>query len=313
MVTQKAYRLHCYGGPECLTLDDVEVPNPGPSQVLIAVSAVGINPFDWKLRHGELADHSDMKLPAILGVDFVGTVVALGEGSWRFEIGDRVMSISNDLGAYAEHIAIDEEIVSRLPANMTDHEALALPLPAMTAWTALYAAGDVTPGMRVLVQGASGTAGAFAVQFAKAAGAHVTGIASAKNRDYVISLGADDFIDYNTQRFEDVVKDLDLVLDFVLVGGAQDNASRSWSVVRPGGAYVTVSDLEGLVGIREDIRGYFPRVDPDAALTERFIDQTLSGELKTKIARVFPRDALNEALEISKTGGLTGRLILDFA
>lgn len=312
MATQKAYRLHSYGGPECIQLDDIPIPTPGRSQVLVAVSTVGVNPFDWKLREGQAADFAGLQLPKTLGIDFAGTVVALGEDASRFKVGDRVMTLSTTLGAYAEYIAVDESILSRVPAALSDVDAATLPIPSVTAWTAVHLAGEVRSGMRILIHGASGTVGAFAIQFAKAEGAKVIAAASAKNREYVMGLGADEFIDYQTERFEERTKDIDLVLDFVLVGGAMNTTGRSWAVLKPNGAIVTVADPSIIGNVPAGFRGFFPQIEPDAKRLEAISEQLASGKIKSKVARVFGRGELVDAIEINKAGGGTGRLIVDF-
>ena len=312
MDTQKAYRLHSYGGPECIRLDDVPVPKPGHSEVLVAVSAVGMNPFDWKIREGYVKDFLPLQLPTTLGVDFSGTVAALGEGSSRFKVGDRVMALSNSLGAYAENIAVDEKILARVPDTLSDVDAATLPIPAGTAWQSLHAAGEVRPGMKILIHGASGIVGAFAVQFAKAEGATVIGTASAKNREYVLGLGADEFIDYQTEKFEERVKNIDLVLDYVLIGGAENTTDRSWSVLKPNGAVVSVADTSIMGKVPNGLRGFFPNVEPNATQCEVVAEQLASGKIKSKVAQVFGRSELVKAMEINKAGGTTGRLIVDF-
>lgn len=312
MNTQKAYRLHGYGGPEQIRLDDAPIPSPARGEVLVAVSAVGINPFDWKIREGYVRDVMPLQLPATLGVDFVGDVVRLGEAASRFAIGDRVMTMSTRLGAYAETIAVDEMILARVPEALSDIDAATLPIPALTAWQDLHAAGEVQSGMRILIHGASGTVGAFAVQFAKAAGAYVIGTASAKNRDYVLGLGADAVIDYHTERFEDHARDIDLVLDFVLIGGVMDTTSRSWGVLKPGGAIVSASDPAILGNAPDGLRGYFPVIEADAHQLEMIAGLLASGRLTSKVARVFGRNELLKAMDINQGGGTTGRLIVDF-
>lgn len=312
MTTHKAYRLHTYGGPESIQLDEIPVPAAGPSQVLVAVSAVAINPFDWKIREGFVKDEMPLPLPYVLGVDFSGTVAALGEGASRFKVGDRVMTMSNALGAFAEHIVVDEATLARVPDSLSDYEAATLPIPGITAWRSVHEAGELKPGSRVLIHGASGTSGSLAVQFAKAEGAYVIGTASAKNRDYVLSLGADEFIDYQTERFEDRAKDIDLVLDYVLVGGDMSTTDRSWSVLKPDGAIVTVADPSILGRVPEGRRAFFPHIVADADLLQSIGQKRASGQIKTKVARVFSRGELPEALEINRAGGGTGRLIVDF-
>ena len=312
MPTQKAYRLHSYGGPETIHLDDVPVPTPGDRQVLVEVSAVGMNPFDWKIREGYVREVLVLELPKTLGVDFVGTVAAIGTGSSRFKIGDRVMAMSTSLGAYAEHIVVDEKILARVPDALGDVDAATLPIPGLTAWQVVHTAGELGPGMKVLIHGASGITGAFAVQFSKAAGAYVIGTASGKNRDYVMSLGADEFVDYQTERFETRVSDVDLVLDFVLLGGDMNTTDRSWAVLKPHGAIVSVADPAITGKVPAGHRGFFPTIQADAMRLEEIAGQLVAGKLKSKVARVFRRDQLLEAMEINKAGGTTGRLIVDF-
>jgi len=310
MATHQAYRLHSYGGPECIKLDTVPVPKPEAGEVLVAISKAGINPFDWKIRAGYVKDQMPLPLPYTLGADFVGTVAALGEGSLRFQVGDRVMSITNKLGAYAEHIAIKENILARVPDAIPDEDAATLPMPGLTAWQALYAAGLVRTGITVLVVGASGTAGAMAVQFAKAAGAKVVGTASAKNKDFVLDLGADDFIDYRTERFEERKEQFDLILDFAL--GPNGISADAWKVVKDGGAIVSVANPGVQADVPSGKSGLFRQTSPDASLLEDIVTQYLDGKLKTKVARVFSREQLHEAMELNQNGGTTGRLILDF-
>ena len=310
--TQKAYRLHSYGGPECIKLDDVPVPKPGSRQVLVAVSAVGMNPFDWKIREGYVRDFLPLQLPTTLGVDFSGTVAALGEGTSRFKVGDRVMTMSTNLGAFAEHIAVDEDNLARVPDALSDVDAAALPIPALTAWQTLHVAGEVHPGEKILIHGASGIVGAFAVQFAKEEGTTVVGTASAKNHDYVMSLGADEFIDYQKQKFEEHVKAVDLILDYALIGGTDSTIDRSWGVLKPNGAIVSVADPSILGKVPDGFRGFFPQAKPDAERLEMIAKQVANGKIKSKVAQVFPRSELVKAMEINKAGGTTGRLIVDF-
>lgn len=308
----KAFRLHSYGGPETIQLDDVPTPTPGKSQVLVAISAVGMNPFDWKIREGYVRDFVPLQLPTILGVDFVGTVVALGEDAKRLAVGDRVMTMSTSLGAFAEYIAVDESILARVPKELDDISAATLPIPALTAWQALLAAGDVRPGMKVLIQGASGTVGAFAIQFAKAQGATVIAMASAKNRAYVMELGADEFIDYQSERFEDRVSDVDLIIDCVLIGGSDKTTSRSWQVLKQNGAIVSVADPMVTRSVPEGLRAFFPNIEASSSVMEQIARQLADGKIKSKVAQVFARKDLVKAMEVNRAGGTTGRLIVDF-
>ena len=312
MATHKAYRLHGYGGRDNIKLDDTEVPTPGAGQVLVEVSHTAVNPFDWKIREGYVKDEMPLPLPYTLGVDVVGTVKELGEGATRLKVGDRVMTMSNTLGAFAEHIALDEGRLALIPVGLGDADAATLPIPGMSAYLSLHAAGDLPPNARVLIHGASGVVGSLAVQLAKQAGAHVIGTASAKNRDYVMGLGADEFVDYATERFEDRVEDIDLVLDYVLIGGTDSTTDRSWSVLKPGGAITTLADPSITSKVPDGYRGFFPFVQPDVAVLEELGRQLAGGRIKTKIAKIFPRGELLDAIDLSQTGGATGRFVVDF-
>lgn len=222
------------------------------------------------------------------------------------------MTFSQKLGAFAESIVVDESILARVPDSLSDVDAATLPIPTLTAWQTLHAAGDITPGMRILVNGASGIVGAFAVQFAKAAGAKVIGTASGKNREYVTSLGADEFIDYQVEKFEDHVSGIDLIFDSILVGGAQNSTDRSWGVLKPGGAIVSCADPMVPMKAPEGYRGYFPNIVPNVDSLERSAGQLAAGKIKSKIAKVYGRNELIEAMEVNKAGGTTGRLVVDF-
>lgn len=312
MATHKAYRLHGYGGRDNIKLDDAEVPTAGAGQVLVAVSHSAVNPFDWKIREGYVKDEMPLPLPYTLGVDVVGTIKALGEDATRFKVGDRVMTMSNTLGAFAEHIALDEKLLARVPDGLSDAEAATLPIPGMSAYLSLHAAGDLPPNAKVLIHGASGVVGALAIQLAKQAGAHVIGTASAKNRDYVLGLGADEFIDYTSERFEDRVKDVDLVLDYVLIGGTDNTTDRSWAVLKKGGAISSVADPSIMGKVPDGYRGFFAFVQPDVAILEDLGKQLASGKIKTKIAKVFPRGELLDAIDLNQAGGTTGRFVVDF-
>jgi NADPH:quinone reductase-like Zn-dependent oxidoreductase len=191
MLRNSAYHIHGYGGPEVLQFDEVPVPVAGPGGVIVAVKAAGVNQLDWKVREGYVRDNFSLTLPAALGVELAGVVTQTGEGASRFVPGDRVMGILHGLGAYARRVAVAEATLARIPESLTDVDAAALPIPSLTAWQALHAAGEPRPGLTVLIHGAAGAVGGFAVQFAKAAGARVLATASATSRDHVSGLRSD--------------------------------------------------------------------------------------------------------------------------
>jgi NADPH:quinone reductase-like Zn-dependent oxidoreductase len=304
----RAFRLHGYGGPAMIQLDEISVPTPGPGQVLVSVKAVGINSIDWKLREGFLRQAFPLALPAILGVEFAGEIVELGSDVKRFAAGDRVMTLLHGLGAYAEYIAVDESVLCRIPEALSDIEATALPISVQTAWEALLAAGEPLPGMKVLIQGGAGAVGGFAVQFAKSSGATVIVTASAKTRDYVIALGADEVIDYRTERFEDRVKDVDLVLDFV--GG--ETIERSWSVLIAGGAIVTVNSPDIGAKAPSGFRGLFARAQPAPARLAKTAQLVAAGKVRSTIAHVFTLNQLLDAIACNRAGHAPGKIVVDF-
>lgn len=314
MSTMQAFRLHAYGGPENIKLDTVPIPTPAPTEVLIRVHYSALNPFDWKIREGYVRDQMPLPLPYTLGVDLVGSVTALGKQcSRRLKEGDRVMTMSRKLGAFAEYIVCDEATLAKVPENLPDVDAATLPIPGMSAWQSLNQAGEIKPGSKVLIHGASGVVGALVIQLAKAKGAKVIGTASGKNKEYVIGLGADQFVDYTKENFEDVVgKDVDLVLDYVLLGGAQNTTDRSWGVLKEGGAIVSLADPTILGKTPEGKKGFFPEIVPDVEVMEKLGKMLKDGEIKAKIAKIYPLRQLVEGMEANKVGGTTGRLLVDF-
>lgn len=246
-----------------------------------------------------------------LGVDFIGTISSLGPScTSRFKKGDRVMTFSQTLRAFAEYIVVPESILAKVPQGLSDEQAATLPIPALTAWQGVHAIGAPKKGMKVLIHGASGVCGAFAVQFAKLAGMYVIGTASGKNKPYVLSLGADEFIDYNTQTFEDLISSIDLILDFVLVGGSMSTTDRSWKVLKKGGMLVSFADPG--VSVPEGYRGVFLQTKVDVEVLEDVGEMVVQGKVKSKVARVFGRGEVGEAMEVSRAGGGMGRLLVDF-
>jgi len=211
----KAIRIHNYGGPETLKYEDAPRPKPQAGEVLIRVHAAGVNPIDWKVREGEMKDFWPHKFPLILGWDLSGVVEKLGRGVSRFKIGDEVYGLPDPTrgGAYADFIAARESEFSLKPKSLHHIRAGAVPLAALTAWQSLFDTGQLQPDQRVLIHAGSGGVGHFAVQLAKWKGAYVFATASTKNQDLLRKLGVDEPIDYTQQRFEDIARKIDIVLD----------------------------------------------------------------------------------------------------
>lgn len=308
MSSIRALTLHRYGGPESTRLTAVAAPSPGPGQVLVSVRAAGLNALDWKVREGFVRDAFPLALPAVLGIELAGVVEAVGPGATRFQPGDRVMGALGGLGAYADLVAVDEARLAPTPAALTDTAAAALPVAALAAWQSLYFAGPVWGGQRVLVHGAAGALGTFAVQFAKQAGAFVVATAAGRDVAAVHALGADQVIDFETQRFEALVSGVHLALDYV--GG--EVLDRTWPVLAPGGVVVGTSSPEILARTPAGRRGLWFVMSPDAALLARLAQQVARGELRAPAGQVLPLADLPAAIEAHRSGALRGKTVIDF-
>lgn len=233
-----ALQITQYGGAEAFQFTQLPLPQPGPSQVLIAIRAIGTNPVDFKTRAGKGVAGRIQSLPFTLGWDVSGTVVAVGEGA-ELAPGTDVFGMVNfplPGGAYASHVLAPASELTPKPAYLSHEQAAALPLAALTAYQALFEFADLQAGQTVLIHAAAGGVGHLAVQLASRAGAHVIGTGSARNEGFVRGLGATEFIDYTKQPFEEAVQNVDVVLEQL---GAEV-ARRSVAVLRPGGALVSI-------------------------------------------------------------------------
>jgi NADPH:quinone reductase-like Zn-dependent oxidoreductase len=219
----KAIRIHGFGGPEVLELDDVPIPQPGEDELLVRICAASVNPVDYKIRRGTVPWVNREMLPITLGHDLSGTVESAGAGIDVFDDGEAVYAMLGgiDRGSYAEYVLVRPNEAAPKPKRLSHIEAAAVPLAALTAWQGLFDHGHLEAGQTVLIHGGSGDVGHFAIQFAKVTGATVFTTVSAQNLDFVRELGADRAIDYQSQRFEEIARDVDLVLD--LVGGEPRN------------------------------------------------------------------------------------------
>ncbi len=228
-----------YGKPSVFQLEQLPVPQVNPDQVLIRVCAASINPIDYRIRQGQLKVILPAKFPLTLGYDISGEVVAIGSDvrDGRLSIGDEVFSFSDNRhgGGYAEYVAVGSKVVVAKPKNLTHAEAAAIPLAATTALQSLRDLAEVRPGHRVLINGASGGVGHFAVQLANKLGGKVTGVCSHSNREFVLGLGAVRVIDYNVDDFTKQDVKYDIILDAV----AKSSYRRCRRVLKSGGVYIT--------------------------------------------------------------------------
>jgi NADPH:quinone reductase-like Zn-dependent oxidoreductase len=301
----KAMHVHGYGDPDVLSLEDAPLPSPGQGEVLVRVCAAGVNPVDWKLRAGYFSDYALPAMPFIPGRDVSGVVEAVGPGVTRFARGDAVFG--NADGAYAQYAVAKEAGLARKPLTVDHVHAAAIPLAALTAWQALFEVAGLREGQRLLVHGAAGGVGSFAVQLAKWKGARVAGTASSRNQLFLIALGVDDPIDHVKQRFEDVVGIVDVVLD--TVGG--DVQQRSWNVLRKGGMLVSVvAPPSTEEAQRRDATAAIFTSHPDARQLARIAELIDFGYVRPVVDTVLPLSQAKRAQEMCEAGHVRGKIVL---
>ncbi len=308
-ITQRAVLIRAYGDVAAAEVAEITKPSAGQGQVLVRVRAAGVNGIDWKVREGYVRDAFPLQLPAVLGIELAGVVEAVGPGAARFRVSDRVMGPLGGLGAYAEFVIVDEANLVRTPQGLDDIHAAGVPVAAVAAWRSLHHAGPIAAGQRILIHGAAGGLGGYAVQYAKRAGAEVFATAATAHVEYVRSLGADHVIDYQTQRFESIVRDIDLVLDYV--GG--EVLDRSWQVLTKDGAIVGTSSPDILARTPPGRRGLWFTNKPDAALLERLAAEIANGTLISKVSEVVGFDGIPAAIERNRTAPRIGKVVADFS
>jgi NADPH:quinone reductase-like Zn-dependent oxidoreductase len=292
--------MHETGGPEVLHFEEAERPEPGDGEVLIRVRAASVNPADWKARRGP----RDTALPVVLGHDVSGTVeVSRSDG---FAVGDDVFGMAPS-GGYAEFATAPAGLIARKPEAVSHEQAAAIPVAGMTAWQALFDRGGLERGQTALIAGAAGGVGHFGVQFAKITGARTIGTGSTRNRDFVLGLGADEYVDYTAQDVAEVVQDADVALDTV---GGETTASLV-PTVRPGGVIVTIASAPPEDAARErGMRAELLIMSPDADQLARIADLVAVGDVRVEIAEVLPLAEVARAHELSESGHTRGKIIL---
>jgi NADPH:quinone reductase-like Zn-dependent oxidoreductase len=307
----KAVRFHDYGGPEVLSIEDVPIPVPGPGEVRVKIHAASMNPIDWKLRAGMLKERMPVNLPLTVGRDFAGVVDAVGAGVTEYKAGDEVFGQTEwgKDGTFAEYAVTIPAKIAPKPKSVDFVHAAGVPVAAGAAWHAVHGedAGNVKAGQTVLVQGAAGGVGSYVVQFAKALGAKVIGTASAKNAAHLKSLGVDHVVDYTKEKFEDVVKGVDVVIDNVL-GEVQ---KRSWKTLKPGGVLVSLSGPPSEELAKEHrARGAMASGrHGEAKLAEigKMID---AGKIRPHVGEVLPLSEARKAHEMSQSGHARGKIVV---
>jgi len=288
------------GGPEVLQLRDVERGEPDDGEVLVEVHAASVNPIDHKRRSGTVQGH----LPAILGSDISGTVVA--SRADEFGEGDEVFGLAAS-GAYAEFALARESVIAHKPAALDHAQAAALPVAGMTAWQALFDRAQLERGQTAVIAGAAGGVGHFAVQLAKHAGAVVTGIGSDHNRDFVIGLGADRYVDYTREAPAEAISDADVALD--TVGG--DVTAALLQTVRSGGVLVVIANAPPEREAQQrGVRAELLVMSPAREQLARLAELVASGAVRPEISRTLPLAEVAEAHRMSESGHTRGKIVL---
>lgn len=316
MSTMRAIVIDGVGAPDVLHLSEIERPTRVNAEFLVKVVAAGVNPIDFKTRSGKGASSAIPVFPAVLGNDFSGIVVESSYEAHPIKAGDEVYGMTmvpRFSGTYAEYITVPGIAIARKPRGLSHVEAAGVPLAALTAWGAVVDVAKAHEGQRMLIHAGSGGVGHFAIQFANYFGAHVITTGSTRNASWLSELGASQVIDYSTTRFEDVVKDVDVVID--LIGNAMDDTgTRSLSVLKPGGLIVnvptgswpTLMEDAAAAGVRAS--GY--RVSADGA-TLAVISRVLdSGDVRVFVDQVFDLDQAAEAHIALETGHTRGKIVL---
>jgi NADPH:quinone reductase-like Zn-dependent oxidoreductase len=309
--TMRIITQDSFGPADVLHVAEAERPNPGLGQVLVRVVAAGVNPVDVAIRAGRVQLYGPP--PFTLGAEFSGVVQDTGPGVGLFAPGDEVFGMPlfpAVTGAYAEYAASPSRQVVRKPAELDHMAAAALPLVGLTAWQGLVEHAGLHAGQRVLIHAGGGGVGHVAIQVAKACGAHVITTASAGKHELVRSLGADEVIDYRTQRFEDVARDVDVVFD--LIGG--DTVRRSLHTLRPGGVFLTAVDHgDREVAARVTAAGdRFVGVscEPDRLGLNALVDLVQQGKLRVHVTTSIPLAEASRAHELIEEGSTSGKIVL---
>ena len=316
----KAIQIDAFGEPEVMKLVEIDRPVPAADEILVKVFAASVNPADYIIRRGGNEGLKPLlKLPMGLGIDAAGVIAAVGSAVTEFKPGDRVYGAPNYLdGSYTEYLAAKSNQFALMPQSLTFNEAGSLPACARMAWSGMVEKANVKAGQRVLVHGAAGGIGNLALQFAKAYGAYVIGTASAHNAEFLKELGADEVLDYNTQQFEDIVRDVDIVFNATPTTTVDEELRlRSVPVLKAGGIFICThgvwpnEEFKGLLAQKNatvEMAGV--NIQHQRCLTEvaKLID---AGQVKPIISHVYPWEQAAQAHHDSETKHVRGKIVLE--
>jgi NADPH:quinone reductase-like Zn-dependent oxidoreductase len=304
----KAIRINSYGHADQMKLEDAPRPSIRGDQALVRIRAAGVNPVDWKIREGYLKDMMRASFPLTLGQDFAGDIVEVGADIRDFKIGDKVFGFAP--GTYAEFTMLGAKDLVRMPTTIDYATAASIPTAGLTAYQLMFDVVSTAKDLRVLIHGAAGGVGSFAVQLARSKEARVFTTASAQDAAYLKGLGVEQVIDYRSERFEEKLRDLDAVID--LVGG--ETLARSYQVLKAGGIIASTVGApdDGEVrkrGLRS--RHFLMKKDPSQlARVGTMVDQ---GVLRPKVSQVLPLADAPRAHDLSEKGKSRGKIVLQVA
>ncbi|MEE4177526.1 MAG: NAD(P)-dependent alcohol dehydrogenase [Bacteroides sp.] len=308
----KAMVINQFGGPEQLSLQEVAMPNSKSGQVLVRVHAVGVNPVDFKIRNGSMKFITGKKFPRILGQDIAGVVEQAGKNS-KFRPGDEVYGmLSYEGGGYAEFLAVKESQLAPVPDELSMAEAAAVPLGSLTAYQSFKIAGGIKTGTKVLINGASGGVGSFAVQIAKSLGANVTAVCSSRNVDFVKGLGADRVLDYTEDDFTKLEPEFDIVFDAV----AKSSFRKSKKILVKDGAFISTIPNNNLffyqfTNFLRSKKAYFSFIKPKGEDLRVISDMISNGLVNVYLEKTFPLEEAHSAHELIETERVRGKLVLE--
>ncbi|MFZ3580403.1 NADP-dependent oxidoreductase [Virgibacillus sp. DJP39] len=307
----KAIVIEAYGSSDQLVEKEVPTPTINEDQVLIELNATSINPIDWKLREGYLQEKLPFEFPIILGWDAAGTIKEIGKNVSNFQIGDKVYARPETTanGTYAEFVAVDEDLLAKMPENLTFEEAAAVPLVGLTAWQCLVDFSNVKADDKVLIHAGSGGVGSFAIQIAKSFGAHVASTASAKNEEFLKELGVDEFINYQEENFEDLLTDYDIVVD--TMGG--EILEKSFNVLRQGGKLVSIAQPpDEELAKSKGVTAGFLWLEPNGKQLAELGNLIKKEQVSVNVGHTFPfsEEGLRQAHKLSETHHAKGKIVI---
>ena len=331
----RAVTISSYGAPSVLLAATADKPRPAPDEVLIAVRAAAVNPVDAKIRAGSQRAVIHLEFPAILGMDLAGDVIAVGKHVRDFAVGDKVYGSPNHrrMGSYAEFAAVKASELAKMPTTSSYVEAASLPLAVLTAWDSLVRHGKIKKGMRVLIQAGAGGVGSLAIQLAKHFGATVYATSSARNLDLLRDLGTDVPIDYAKEKYDEVAKDCDLVVDSL----GPEHFERTLAMVKQGGTIIGLTAgipeavdkhgvVFGMIAALWTLASFLVRArltkgvrflpitrKADGSVLARIARLVDDGELRAIIDTVLPLEEAAKAHQLSEGGRTRGKIVLDMS